>query len=127
MTSIQCLSTPAPAPGPPQPAVVAHRHWPLGLLSIGPWVGGDPRLPPARLPASEDPPPAPQHPRGPGEGLMGRGEAPLSRGPGLNLMEKSSFNGIQKYFLKSILAQGFFGKLDYVVNFFPKSFTSVGF
>ena len=32
-------------------------------------------------------------------------------------MEKSSFNGIQKYFLKSILAQGFFGKLDYVVNF----------
>ena len=33
-------------------------------------------------------------------------------------MEKSSFNGIQKYFLKSILAQGVFGKLDYVVNFF---------
>ena len=30
-------------------------------------------------------------------------------------MEKSSFNGIQKYFLKSILAQGFFGKLDYVM------------
>lgn len=90
MTSIQCLSTPAPAPGPPQPAVVAHRHWPLGLLSIGPWVGGDPRLPPARLPASEDPPPAPQHPRGPGEGLMGRGEAPLSRGPGL--LQATSFH-----------------------------------